>query len=51
MRTELLYAYKLNPQSLLYIGYTDQGYQDDSLQNIEKNNRKVFMKLSYAFQM
>ncbi|MGS2719797.1 DUF5916 domain-containing protein [Paraglaciecola aestuariivivens] len=51
MRTELLYAYKLNPQSLLYIGYTDQGYQDDNLQNIEKNNRKVFMKLSYAFQM
>ena len=51
LRTELLYAYKINPQSLLYIGYTDQGYQDDSLDKVQKNNRKLFMKLSYAFQI
>ncbi len=51
LRTELLYAYKLNPQSLLYVGYTDQGYRDDRLDKVEKNNRKLFMKLSYAFQL
>ena len=49
--SELLYAYKINPQSLFYLGYTDNGYQDDSFDDIEKDNRKVFMKLSYAYQM
>ncbi|MUH71752.1 hypothetical protein [Psychrosphaera haliotis] len=51
LRTELLYAYKLNPQSLLYVGYTDRGKRDDSLDEFQKDNRKVFLKLSYAFQI
>lgn len=51
MRTELLYAYKLNPQSLFYLGYTDRGKKDDLVDEIEKDHRKVFMKLSYAFRM
>ena len=51
LRTEFLYAYKINPQSLAYFGYTDYGFRDDSLDSIEKDSRKVFMKLSYAFQL
>lgn len=51
VRTELLYAYKLNPQSLFYLGYTDRGKKDDRIDEIDKDHRKVFMKLSYAFRM
>jgi len=49
--TSLLYAYKLNPQSLFYLGYSDGGYQDDDLNDLEKDNRSLFMKVSYAWQM
>lgn len=51
LSTELLYSYKINPQSLFYLGYTDNGFQNDNLSKIEKNQRKVFMKFSYAYQM
>ena len=51
VKTELLYAYKLNPQSLVYVGYTDRAKQTDELEDIEKDSRKVFMKLSYAFHL
>ena len=51
MNTQLLYAYKINPQTLFYLGYADGGYQDDNLSKIEKDSRTVFMKMSYAFQL
>ena len=49
LAAQLLYSYKLNPQTLFFVGYSDGGYQDDSLEQITKDNRNVFMKLSYAW--
>ncbi|MCJ8274511.1 MAG: hydrolase, partial [Psychrosphaera sp.] len=49
--TQLLYSYKLNPQTLVYLGYSDSGFQDDDLSRIEKTDRTVFAKFSYAWQM
>jgi len=51
LATQLLYSYKLNPQSLFYLGYSDNGYQDDELTDIEQNSRQLFMKISYAWQL
>ncbi|MBU2919323.1 carbohydrate binding family 9 domain-containing protein [Psychrosphaera sp. F3M07] len=51
VNTQLLYAYKINPQTLFYLGYADGGFQDDNLSRIEKDSRTVFMKMSYAWQL
>lgn len=50
MTTQLLYSYKLNPQTLFYLGYSDAGFQNDGLNTIETSNRTVFAKFSYAWQ-
>ncbi|WP_337879144.1 DUF5916 domain-containing protein [Rheinheimera sp.] len=47
--SQLLYSYKLNPQTLLYAGYSDNAVQDDQLTSLERDSRSVFMKFSYAF--
>ena len=49
--TQLIYSYKINPQTLFFIGYSDGGFQDDSLENLERNQRSVFTKFSYAWQL
>ncbi|WP_286262862.1 carbohydrate binding family 9 domain-containing protein [Thalassotalea atypica] len=49
--TQLIYSYKINPQTLFFIGYSDGGYQDDSLDNLERDQRTIFTKFSYAWQM
>jgi hypothetical protein len=45
-----LVAYKLNWQSVLFLGYGDNRAlsEDDEL---EKAGRQFFLKLSYAFQL
>lgn len=48
---QLLYSYKLNPQTLLFVGYSDE-YLDESagsIQGLEPTTRSFFFKLSYAF--
>ena len=49
--TQLIYSYKINPQTLFFIGYSDGGYQDDLLDSLERDQRTVFTKFSYAWQM
>ncbi len=49
LSTQLLYSYKLNPQSVVFLGYSDNGYQDDDLSKIRKNQRTLFAKFSYAW--
>lgn len=49
--TQLIYSYKINPQTLFFIGYSDGGYQDDELESIERDQRTIFTKFSYAWQM
>jgi len=49
--SQLLYSYKINPQTLFFVGYSDGGYQDDSLEQLTRDQRSVFTKFSYAWQM
>jgi hypothetical protein len=50
LTTQLLYSYKFSARTLFFIGYSDSGFQDDSLNSIETNSRTVFAKFSYAWQ-
>ncbi|TGE78100.1 hypothetical protein C7Y70_17165 [Pseudoalteromonas sp. KS88] len=49
LATQLLYSYKLNPQTVFFAGYSDTGYQDDELSSITKEQRTLFAKFSYAW--
>jgi hypothetical protein len=49
--TQLIYSYKINPQTLFFVGYSDGGFQDDSLDELERDQRTLFTKFSYAWQM
>lgn len=49
LSTQLIYAYKLNPQTVFFLGYSDNSYQDDYLQNLEREERTFFTKISYAW--
>ncbi|WP_372760536.1 DUF5916 domain-containing protein [Pseudoalteromonas sp.] len=49
--SQLVYSYKINAQTLFYLGYSDKGYQDDSLRSLEREQRTFFTKLSYAWQL
>jgi hypothetical protein len=51
LATQILAAYKLNWQTLMYVGIGDlRGVVGDEEGRFEPSNRTVFMKLSYAFQ-
>ena len=49
LSTQLIYAYKINPQTVFYLGYSDNSYQDDSLKRLERDQRTVYSKISYAW--
>lgn len=49
--TQLIYSYKINPQTLFFIGYSDGGFQDDNLDKLTRDQRTVFTKFSYAWQL
>jgi uncharacterized protein DUF5916/cellulose/xylan binding protein with CBM9 domain len=44
---QFLFSYKLNPQTVLFVGYDDTRFGEDSFQ-IEQTNRSFFMKIGYA---
>ncbi len=44
-----LFAYKLNWQSVLFVGYGDNRTLDDA-SRLQKAERQVFVKVAYAFQ-
>ncbi len=46
---QLLYAYKLNPQTVLYVGYSDNALEDGDLIDLTRTDRTFFAKLSYAW--
>lgn len=46
---ELLYGYKLNPQSVFYLGYSDSLQANDELSRLTRDEKTYFMKLSYAW--
>lgn len=49
--TQVVYAYEPNPQTVAFIGYSDRGLQNDERDRIVRDERSLFVKLSYAFQL
>lgn len=49
LATQLLYSYKLNPQTVLYAGYSDNQLENDFTRELERTGRTLFFKLSYAW--
>jgi predicted porin len=46
---QLLYSYQLNPQTVVYAGYSDNHMDNDDLASLTKTDRTFFLKLSYAW--
>ncbi|WP_111978725.1 carbohydrate binding family 9 domain-containing protein [Algibacillus agarilyticus] len=49
--SQLVYTYKVNPQTLFYIGYSNNAFQEKDMSGLEQNKRNLFAKFSYALQM
>lgn len=45
---QLLFSYKLNPRTVLFLGYSD-GYQADERVDLTQENRTLFFKVGYAW--
>ena len=48
--TQLIYSYKLNPQTALHIGYSDNALENDQINSLERVERTIFAKFGYMFQ-
>ncbi len=46
---QLLYSYKVNPQTVFFLGYSDSFIDDDSLSGLERTDRTFFTKVGYAW--
>lgn len=47
--SQLLYSYKLNPQTLFFAGYSDNYVDGDGFSEQTRTDRTFFLKLSYAW--
>jgi hypothetical protein len=50
LASQLLFAYKLNWQTVMFVGVGDLREATDATGEFEQSRRQVFLKLSYAFQ-
>lgn len=46
--TQLLFSYKINPRTVLFLGYSDN-YQGDQDVELTQENRALFLKVGYAW--
>ncbi len=46
--TQLLFSYKLNPRTVLFLGYSDN-YRGDDRIDLTQENRALFLKIGYAW--
>jgi len=49
MGRELLFSYKINPQTVFFLGYGDNHLDNDDLSTLEESDRTLFMKVGYAW--
>lgn len=49
LSSQLIYAYKLNPQTVFFLGYSDNSYKDNDLTKLTRSERTFFTKVSYAW--
>jgi hypothetical protein len=47
--TQLLYSYQLNPQTVVFAGYSDNQLRDDEYLTLTKTDQTFFLKFSYAW--
>jgi len=48
--TQFLFSYKLNPRTVLFLGYSDNHYGNQDL-NLKQRNRTFFLKIGYALSL
>jgi hypothetical protein len=46
--TQLLFSYKINPQTVLFVGYSDNHFGDSAI-DLATTDRTVFVKVGYAW--
>ena len=49
LSAQLLYSYKLNPQTLFFLGYAHGAQRNDDLTELTFDTQSIFLKLSYAW--
>ncbi|MBL4900506.1 MAG: carbohydrate binding family 9 domain-containing protein [Colwellia sp.] len=49
LSSQLIYAYKLNPQTIFFLGYSDNSLQGNDLTKLTRAERTFFTKISYAW--
>ena len=49
LNSQLIYSYKVNPKTLLYLGYADGAIANQNIDLIQ-TNRTFFAKFSYAWK-
>jgi len=47
---QVLFSYKLNPQTVLFLGYSDNHFGEENLE-LTQRSRTVFLKIGYAFRL
>jgi hypothetical protein len=47
--SQILYSYKLNPQTVFFAGYSTNQLEDETTGHIEPTGRTAFLKISYAW--
>ncbi|NQT27793.1 carbohydrate binding family 9 domain-containing protein [candidate division KSB1 bacterium] len=48
--TQFLFSYKINPQTVFFLGYSDDYYGDNQI-DMTQTNRTIFAKLGYAYML
>ncbi len=51
MGRQLLYSYKVNPQTVFFLGYSDRLIADDDVDDLTAAERSWFMKVGYAWNL
>ncbi|MEA2325436.1 MAG: hypothetical protein QOE68_395, partial [Thermoanaerobaculia bacterium] len=46
--TQFLFSYKINPQTVFYVGYSDSSFGDDRV-DLKRADRTLFLKIGYAW--
>ncbi|MEM7763038.1 MAG: DUF5916 domain-containing protein [Pseudomonadota bacterium] len=47
--SQLLFSYKINPQTVFFLGYGDNRVEDDDFASLTQTDRSFFMKVGYAW--
>ena len=47
---QLLFSYKINPQTVFFLGYSDNYLGDEQIE-LTQENRTIFLKVGYAWML